>query len=497
MARSLPVGPCRRRRRTASCSRSSRSTSRGTLRAHAAPHVPSSAHRAPHASASAHGAPRASSYAHIAPRSVIHVWCTALRSSRCASYHCVSACLPSKPLHRPAFRPLLNPPLFIPLPLSSPLPSPPPLLPPPSSPLRPPPSAGRAPASPYVMTLILGSPAKQFVVLADLSTSVTWVSCDCISCPSAANSVDVLGIVRSLPAPFRHASCALHIARCEGLPALHSSHQASMHTCALCARSPSRATAACARRAPPSVYLSTTPLSTHPHPWQNRTMLNTKRSLTAKPIACNSSVCAQSATFSCNAQQPLLTDRPDVCEFNTSMGAGDVFSDVVTVPLINLDLPPGEHDSINSSINFGCNRVEDPVMENFGPDGSVGLGAGPFSFASQLHATSLLNASAAPRPNAFSLCLDGPHQEGLLIVGATPDPPSGLITTPFRVAVNSSRYLLNVTGIRLGGSEVNGTQGIGGMVNSSFGGFSLDTARGFISLRRAAYESLVTAVRCS
>ncbi|CAI5997694.1 unnamed protein product [Closterium sp. NIES-65] len=275
---------------------------------------------------------------------------------------------------------------------------------------------------PYVTTLILGSPAKQFMVLADLATSITWVSCDCISCPSAANSVDVLGI--------------------------------------------------------------------------NRTMLNTKRSLTAKPVACNSSVCAQSATFSCNAEQPLLTDRPDVCKFNTTMGAGDVFSDVVTVPLINLDLPPGEHDSVNSSINFGCNRVEDPAMDGFGPDGSVGLGAGPFSLASQLHAASLLNASssAAPRPNAFSLCLDGPRKEGLLIVGATPDPPSGLITTPFNVAVNSSRYLLNVTGIRLGGAEVNGTQGIGGMVNSSFGGFSLDTARDFISLRRPAYESLATAV---
>ncbi|CAI5483501.1 unnamed protein product [Closterium sp. Yama58-4] len=273
---------------------------------------------------------------------------------------------------------------------------------------------------PFVTTLILGSPAKQFVVLADLSTSVTWVSCDCLSCPSAANSLDVLGI--------------------------------------------------------------------------NRTTLETRRSLTAKPVACNSSVCAQSATFSCDVQQPLLKDRPGVCEYNISMGAGNVYSDVVTIPLVNLNLPPGEHDSITSPIYFGCNRVEDPAMEGFGPDGAVGLGAGPFSFASQLHATSLLNASTSPRPNAFSLCLDGPLQEGLLIVGATPDPPSGLVTTPFKVAVNSSRYLLNVTAIRLGGTEVNGTQGIGSMVNSSFGGFSLDTARDFISLRRTVYENLVTAV---
>lgn len=259
---------------------------------------------------------------------------------------------------------------------------------------------------PFYTVLELGTPPVAFPVLVDTSVAVTWVFCDCLSCPEE----EVLFV--------------------------------------------------------------------------NRTRFLTAKSSTASPVNCSSPTCASSHAFTCNALDSVR-DRPDVCEFNGTFAAGDVYNDVLSVALVSSTAaaaPQPPPARVSSPFNFGCARVNaTDAFVQFEADGTLAIGYGNMTLATQL--------AAPARPNAMALCLDGTNSEGVLMVGNTPD-PLGLFTTSFDHAPNSSRYLINVTGMRVGGATVKGSASVSRMLNATHGGFCLDTARDYLGLRDKVYQAM-------
>ncbi|CAI5509791.1 unnamed protein product, partial [Closterium sp. Naga37s-1] len=338
----------------------------------------------------------------------------------------------------------------------------------------------------------LGTPARTFAVNVDTSTSLSWVSCDCLQCPSSSTIVTVRCLAPSLPLslpsslalslpPFRAFRSRFFVPASPNLfsplanpPPLLSP---SLPPASFFFSSSAARPRFIRRR---SLTEFATAASTTAKP--SLTEFSTAASTTAKAVGCKDAACKQAPVFGCDQLAEGDGGRKGVCEYSLATN-GTLVSDSIALAAAD-----GSSTSATASVMFGCARVR-PVEDLDDPvavDGVLGLGARSYSVLNQL-------AAAAVVPPAFALCFDSTSNSGFLSLGAPLLPPN-VTTTDYVGFDNDTRYFLPLTQIRVGQTAVKGSAAVAKLNADLTGGFTVKSSYLSSGLRSAVHADLVKLV---